>query len=203
MARRDKFVCPQCKHEWFAEEYNCRKCGHSWVGRTPNVPSLCPKCHSASWAKEPYPIRHCYRCGHEWRGRFLDKLPKRCQWCHSSNWNLEVKPPRNLKIKHIGNINISNGQQLLRAIFGEYFNESNDRRLSPQTILDILDGDLDQRERKILEFRFGFGNGEHKTLEETGKYFCVTRERIRQIQEKGLRKLRLSGNRHLLRPLVT
>ena len=49
---------------------------------------------------------------------------------------------------------------------------------------------LTPRERKILELRFGLVDGYARTLEEIGKQFKVTRERIRQIEAKGLRKLR-------------
>ena len=56
-------------------------------------------------------------------------------------------------------------------------------------IKDVLDS-LDPRERKVLELRFGLGDGRPKTLEEVGKEFNVTRERIRQIEAKALRRLR-------------
>jgi RNA polymerase primary sigma factor len=49
---------------------------------------------------------------------------------------------------------------------------------------------LNEREREVLEMRFGLLDGEDHTLEEVGKYFGVTRERIRQIEAKALRKLR-------------
>jgi RNA polymerase primary sigma factor len=49
---------------------------------------------------------------------------------------------------------------------------------------------LTERERKVLELRFGFGDGYARTLEEVGKQFRVTRERIRQIEAKALRKMR-------------
>ena len=55
-----------------------------------------------------------------------------------------------------------------------------------QTILDSLT----DRERKVLEMRFGLLDGQGHTLEEVGKAFGVTRERIRQIEAKALRKLR-------------
>ena len=49
---------------------------------------------------------------------------------------------------------------------------------------------LDARERKILELRFGIQDGTSRTLEEVGSEFNVTRERVRQIESKALRKLR-------------
>ncbi len=49
---------------------------------------------------------------------------------------------------------------------------------------------LTEREQKVLELRFGLKDGRARTLEEVGKEFCVTRERIRQIEAKALRKLR-------------
>ncbi len=49
---------------------------------------------------------------------------------------------------------------------------------------------LTEREKKVLELRFGIGDGRDHTLEEVGQQFDVTRERIRQIEAKALRKLR-------------
>lgn len=49
---------------------------------------------------------------------------------------------------------------------------------------------LDERERRILELRFGISDGSTRTLEEVGSVFRVTRERVRQIESKALRKLR-------------
>ena len=49
---------------------------------------------------------------------------------------------------------------------------------------------LSERERNILELRFGLKVGADRTLEEAGKIYSLTRERIRQIEAKGLRKLR-------------
>ncbi|HUG16766.1 MAG TPA: RNA polymerase sigma factor RpoD [Thermomicrobiales bacterium] len=51
-------------------------------------------------------------------------------------------------------------------------------------------GQLSDRERQVLEMRFGLDDGRSRTLEEVGKAFGVTRERIRQIEAKALRKLR-------------
>ncbi len=57
---------------------------------------------------------------------------------------------------------------------------------------------LTERERQVLEMRFGLHDGRDYTLEEVGKYFNVTRERIRQIEAKALRKLRHpTRSRHL------
>lgn len=56
-------------------------------------------------------------------------------------------------------------------------------------ISEVLDT-LSERERKVLELRFGIADMKPKTLEEVGKVFGVTRERIRQIEAKALRKLR-------------
>ena len=51
-------------------------------------------------------------------------------------------------------------------------------------------GTLDERERRVLELRYGIGGDRARTLEEVGKEFGVTRERIRQIEAKALRKLK-------------
>ena len=56
--------------------------------------------------------------------------------------------------------------------------------------LDKVLGELTERERKVLLLRFGLEDGRARTLEEVGKEFNVTRERIRQIEAKALRKLR-------------
>ena len=56
--------------------------------------------------------------------------------------------------------------------------------------IDALLGDLKDRERQVIVMRFGLEDGHPRTLEEVGKSFNVTRERIRQIEAKALRKLR-------------
>ena len=58
-----------------------------------------------------------------------------------------------------------------------------------EAITDMLDG-LTPREAKVLRMRFGINMNTDHTLEEVGKQFDVTRERIRQIEAKALRKLR-------------
>ena len=61
--------------------------------------------------------------------------------------------------------------------------------LLKEQIEDVL-GSLNDREQKVLKLRFGLEDGRARTLEEVGKEFDVTRERIRQIEAKALRKLR-------------
>ncbi len=56
--------------------------------------------------------------------------------------------------------------------------------------IDTLLGDLKERERQVIVLRFGLDDGHPRTLEEVGKEFNVTRERIRQIEAKALRKLK-------------
>jgi len=58
-----------------------------------------------------------------------------------------------------------------------------------EKIMDVLDS-LTERERRVLTLRFGLVDGYSRTLEEVGKQFKVTRERIRQIEAKALRKMR-------------
>lgn len=58
-----------------------------------------------------------------------------------------------------------------------------------EQLMEVLDT-LTEREQKVLKLRFGLADGRPRTLEEVGKEFNVTRERIRQIEAKALRKLR-------------
>ncbi len=64
--------------------------------------------------------------------------------------------------------------------------------LLKEQIDELLQG-LTDRERQVLELRFGLKDGKTRTLEEVGKYFDVTRERIRQIEGKALSKLKKSA----------
>ena len=61
--------------------------------------------------------------------------------------------------------------------------------LLKEQLVEVL-GTLTEREQKVLRLRFGMDDGRARTLEEVGKEFNVTRERIRQIEAKALRKLR-------------
>ena len=65
--------------------------------------------------------------------------------------------------------------------------------------LDRLLGQLNEREREVLKLRFGLEDGYARTLEEVGHIFEVTRERIRQIEAKALKKLRQPRRNKLLR----
>jgi len=67
--------------------------------------------------------------------------------------------------------------------------EAASHQLLKEQVMEVLSS-LTPRERKVLELRFGLEDGRSRTLEEVGREFQVTRERIRQIEAKALRKLR-------------
>jgi RNA polymerase primary sigma factor len=67
--------------------------------------------------------------------------------------------------------------------------EATSQQLLKEQIDKVL-GELTEREKKVLQLRFGLKDGHARTLEEVGREFNVTRERIRQIEGKALRKLR-------------
>jgi RNA polymerase primary sigma factor len=62
---------------------------------------------------------------------------------------------------------------------------------------------LTEREEKVLRLRFGLDDGQCRTLEEVGQVFNVTRERIRQIEAKALRKLRHPSRSRRLKDFLT
>ena len=81
--------------------------------------------------------------------------------------------------------------------FGDFIEDKTSESPSEVTSFSLLKdklsevlSSLNQRERKVLELRFGLGDGYSRTLEEVGRQFTVTRERIRQIEAKALRKMR-------------
>ncbi len=81
--------------------------------------------------------------------------------------------------------------------FGDFIEDKNTENPSEMTSFSLLKdklsdvlASLSERERKVLELRFGLGDGYSRTLEEVGRQFRVTRERIRQIEAKALRKMR-------------
>ena len=71
-----------------------------------------------------------------------------------------------------------------------------------QEKLDEVLGTLTEREEKVLRLRFGLGDGYPRTLEEVGSVFNVTRERVRQIEAKALRKMRHPTRARELKPFV-
>jgi RNA polymerase primary sigma factor len=81
--------------------------------------------------------------------------------------------------------------------FGDFIEDKSTESPSEMTSFSLLKDKLNdvltslsERERKVLELRFGLGDGYSRTLEEVGRQFRVTRERIRQIEAKALRKMR-------------
>lgn len=72
------------------------------------------------------------------------------------------------------------------------------KQLMRQDIEGVL-RTLNPREREVLRLRFGLDDGRSKTLEEIGQIFKVTRERIRQIEAKAMRKLRQPSRNSILR----
>ncbi len=83
------------------------------------------------------------------------------------------------------------------ATFGDLIEDKSSESPSDMTgfsllkdkLVNVLAG-LNERERQVLELRFGMGDGNPRTLEEVGRQFNVTRERVRQIEAKALRKMR-------------
>ncbi len=69
------------------------------------------------------------------------------------------------------------------------------------TLLGMLD-ELDERGREVIVLRFGLGNEDPMTLEEVGQHFGVTRERIRQIESKAMRRLSTERRREVLAPFL-
>jgi RNA polymerase primary sigma factor len=76
------------------------------------------------------------------------------------------------------------------------------REMLREQIQQALD-ELQERERQVLELRFGLMDGKDHTLEEVSRYFNVTRERIRQIEAKALRKLRHPSRSRPLRDYLS
>jgi RNA polymerase primary sigma factor len=75
--------------------------------------------------------------------------------------------------------------------------EGADRRLLKRRIAEVLRG-LTPRDRGVIELRFGLRDGQPRTLEEVARVFGVTRERVRQLEQRGLDRLREPGRRNRL-----
>lgn len=76
-----------------------------------------------------------------------------------------------------------------------------ERTLLKKQVDDVLQT-LTSREERVIRLRFGIDDGYHRTLEEVGNIFSVTRERIRQIEDKALRKLRHPTRSHILEKFI-
>lgn len=112
------------------------------------------------------------------------------------------------------NLHRTGGQKLLEAVFHRdweydlkfvdlpiYLTESADGQRLDDAIVQVLDTITD-REGRVLTLRFGLDGSRSRTLDEVVQEFGVTRERIRQIEAKGLRKLRHLNRSDILRPFV-
>lgn len=84
------------------------------------------------------------------------------------------------------------------SLLGDFIEDKAVENPANQTAFKMLQehlrgilNDLPEREREVIQMRFGLEDGYSLTLEEVGLYFNVTRERIRQIEAKALRRLKL------------
>jgi predicted transcriptional regulator len=109
---------------------------------------------------------------------------------HKINYHLKkVDEAYHDYIKYIGMV------RLLKIIFSKY--ASGNRKTWEESIVETINT-LPDRERRVLEMRFGLKDGRFLTLEEVAKEFGVTRERIRQIEAKACRKLKHPTRRRML-----
>ena len=76
------------------------------------------------------------------------------------------------------------------------------RSIIRRKVQDVLDT-LDEREKDVISLRYGFTDGQPHTLEEVARAFQVTRERIRQIEQKSLEKLKEHERKRTLQELLT
>ena len=96
-------------------------------------------------------------------------------------------------------------QEQMQEILEKQQDEIEELRMENRSLKEQLDEVLDtltEREQKVLRLRFGMNDGRARTLEEVGKEFDVTRERIRQIEAKALRKLRHPSRSRKLRDFL-
>ena len=95
-------------------------------------------------------------------------------------------------------INVFLPQEL---IIEDYIEEENMKIMMKEQLSEVLTM-LTEREQKVLKMRYGLVDGEEKTLEDVGKEFNITRERVRQIESKALQKLRQSSRSRNLKSYV-
>jgi len=179
MARKN-ITCPHCGKEINLDDFRvlcrCQVCHYSWFTRTPIRPTQCPRCHSSYWDGKPKPnVMICSKCGATWQANV--EHPRMCPRCHRRDWDGKTNPSPVF----------CGGAKLSHAIFNEASYEpfSNDGEL-----MSLIKPMLTEREYKVIELRFGFFDNYPHTLQQVAEYFGVTRERIRQIEVKALRKLR-------------
>ena len=128
----------------------------------------------------------CNKCRYRWSS--LKGEPTRCPNCKDFDFNNPPKTPE---------------QQIFTQIFGsEKFPSPYKLAGNVSDAIAWVKGELEQREWRVLELRFGFADGKAKTLDGIGKEFQVTRERIRQIEAKALRRLRHPSRVSYLRTFI-
>lgn len=86
--------------------------------------------------------------------------------------------------------------------FPKTIEETAEEGIIANTILKALDVTLSDREKKVIKMRFGLDGYRQYTLEEVGKEFMVSKERVRQMEAKALAKLRKGEARPMLRELL-
>jgi RNA polymerase primary sigma factor len=101
----------------------------------------------------------------------------------------------------IGEEEDSNLGDFIPDELGQAPSEAASVQMLRESVEDVL-GSLTDRERDVLRLRFGLDDGRSRTLEEVGREFNVTRERIRQIEAKALRKLRHPSRSKKLRDFL-
>lgn len=133
----------------------------------------------------------CQRCEHTWIPRH-ENPPRHCPKCKSPYWD----KPRNFTKPRI-----TFSQRLFQEIFGWRFIEPYKLKDNVQEGIDSVKSTIETRIWRVLELRFGF-DGEPQTLQDIANIYQVTRERIRQIQQKGLRLLRHPSRSRILRDYI-
>ena len=111
---------------------------------------------------------------------------------------VSIEDPVRMYLKEIGKVSLLTADEEIElAKRMEQGDEDAKKRLAEANLRLVVSiakryvlGTLTEREQKVLRLRFGLDDGRARTLEEVGKEFNVTRERIRQIEAKALRKLR-------------